>query len=191
MKKTISVSAVGRRALLLLMIGILAVGLFGCSETPVLLDEGNAAPSDSVVTTDPPAPTEEQAFKVGETVKLGDIVVSLVEVTESKGSKYNKPTAGNVYLLCEFEITNNSDEELSVSSMLSFDAYCDDYACSQSISALLEKGNKAQLDGTVAVGKKMNGVIGYEVPKDWKELEIRYTPDILSSQDVVFVATND
>ena len=37
--------------------------------------------------------------------------------------------------------------------------------------ALLEKGDKNQLDGTVAPGKKMNGVIGYEVPADWKELE--------------------
>lgn len=191
MKKNFSLSAAAKRALLLLVTGMLAVILFGCSETPVLLDDSSAAPSDSAAAADSPAPTEEQAFQVGETVKLGDIVVSLVEVTESKGSKYNKPTDGNVYLLCEFEITNNSDAELSVSSMLSFDAYCDDYACSQSISAFLEKGNKAQLDGTVAVGKKMKGVIGYEVAKDWKSLEIRYTPDILSSQEIVFVATND
>lgn len=191
MKKNFSLSTAAKRALLLLVTGMLAVNLFGCSETPVLLDDSSAAPSDSAAAADSPAPTEEQAFQVGETVKLGDIVVSLVEVAESKGSKYNKPTDGNVYLLCEFEITNNSDAELSVSSMLSFDAYCDDYACSQSISALLEKGNKAQLDGTVAVGKKMKGVIGYEVAKDWKSLEIRYTPDILSSQEIVFVATND
>ena len=191
MKKNFSFSTAAKRALLLLVTGMLAVNLFGCSETPVLLDNSSAAPSDSAAAADSPAPTEEQAFQVGETVKLGDIVVSLVEVAESKGSKYNKPTDGNVYLLCEFEITNNSDAELSVSSMLSFDAYCDDYACSQSISALLEKGNKAQLDGTVAVGKKMKGVIGYEVAKDWKSLEIRYTPDILSSQEIVFVATND
>ena len=191
MKKNFSFSTAAKRALLLLVTGMLAVNLFGCSETPVLLDDSSAAPSDSAAAADSPAPTEEQAFQVGETVKLGDIVVSLVEVAESKGSKYNKPTDGNVYLLCEFEITNNSDAELSVSSMLSFDAYCDDYACSQSISALLEKGNKAQLDGTVAVGKKMKGVIGYEVAKDWKSLEVRYTPDILSSQEIVFVATND
>ena len=74
--------------------------------------------------------------------------------------------------------------------MLSFDAYCDDFACSYSLSALLEKGNKAQLDGTIAPGKKLNGIVGYEVPKDWKELEIHFTPDVLAGKDMVFVATN-
>lgn len=54
--------------------------------------------------------------------------------------------------------------------------------------ALLEKGDKNQLDGTVAPGKKMNGVIGYEVPADWKELEINFTPDFWSNKDISFVA---
>ena len=54
--------------------------------------------------------------------------------------------------------------------------------------ALLEKGDKNQPDGTVAPGKKMNGVIGYEVPADWKELEIKFTPDFWSNKDISFVA---
>ena len=95
---------------------------------------------------------------------------------------------GNVFVLCEFEICNNSDTEIAVSSMLSFEAYCDDYTCSGSFSALLEKGDKNQLDGTVAAGKKFKGVVGYEVPEDWKELEIRYTPDYWNGNDIVFIA---
>ena len=75
--------------------------------------------------------------------------------------------------------------------MLSFEAYCDDYACPYSLSALLEKGNKNQLDGTVAAGKKLKGVVGYEVPANWKELEISFTPDVWSGKDIVFIATNN
>lgn len=135
--------------------------------------------------------TENNTFSVGETATLKDVQVRLLKVTESTGSTYNKPSDGNVFVLCEFEIVNNSNEEVVVSSLLSFDAYCDDYACSLSISALLEKGEKNQLDGTVAAGKKLSGVIGYEVPANWKELEIHFEPDVWSGKDIIFVATNN
>ena len=45
--------------------------------------------------------------------------------------------------------------------MMSFEAYCDDYTCTFSLGALMEKGNKNQLDGTVAAGKIL--VDGYGV----------------------------
>ncbi|MDY3928024.1 MAG: DUF5067 domain-containing protein [Clostridia bacterium] len=72
--------------------------------------------------------------------------------------------------------------------MLSYDAYCDDYVCTSGIAALLEKGNENQLDGTVAAGKKFNGVVGYEVPSEWKNIEIHFTPDFWSNKNFIFVA---
>lgn len=131
---------------------------------------------------------DSNVFCVGEAAEMNNIIVSLNDVTESYGSDYNKPSDGNVFVICEFEITNNSDKEISVSSMLSFEAYCDDYLCNYSLSALLEKENKNQLDGTVAAGKKFNGVVGYEVPSDWKNMEIHFTPDFWSNKDFIFVA---
>lgn len=131
---------------------------------------------------------EKNEFYVGETAELKEVFVTLVNVTESTGSQFNTPTDGNVFVLCEFEIANNSDKDIAVSSMMSFETYCDDYTCTFSLTALMEKGNKNQLDGTVAAGKKFNGVIGYEVPADWNELEIRFTPDFWSGSDIVFVA---
>ena len=44
----------------------------------------------------------------------------------------------------------------------------------------------SQLDGDVAKGKKMNGVICYQVPKDFKNFEIRYTPDFWGDKEVIF-----
>ena len=134
---------------------------------------------------------EKNAFTIGEIAELKDVQVVLLDVIESTGSAYNTPEDGNIFILCEFEITNTSNKEITVSSMLSFEAYCDDYACSESFSALIEKGNRSQLDGTVAAGKKMKGVIGYEVPADWSKIEIHYTPDIWSSKEITFVATNN
>ena len=131
---------------------------------------------------------DNNVFYVGEAAEMNDIIVSLKDVSESHGSTFNKPADGNVFVICEFEITNNSDKEINISSMLSFEAYCDDYACTFSLSALLEKQNKNQLDGTVAPGKKFSGIVGYEVPSDWKNMEIHFTPDFWSNKDFIFVA---
>lgn len=163
----------------LIVLGIfLIIGALNPSSEPTKVGEVDTTAKQDVQTT----------FGVGEKVSLDDVVVTLLDVTESSGSTYNKPAVGNVFVLCEFEIENNSSGDIGVSSIMSFDCYCDDYATSSSLSATLERGNKAQLDGSVASGKKMNGVIGYEVPKDWKELEVRFTPSFWSRKDITFVA---
>lgn len=172
----------------IVLIAIIAIiGSTGGSDEPVKVESGNTQPS----TTATVPKDDKTTFSVGETAQLKDIQVSLVSVTESTGSTYNTPSEGNVFVLCEFDIANNSKEEIVVSSMISFEAYCDDYTCSYSLGALLEKGNKNQLDGTVAAGKKLNGVIGYEVPADWQELELHFTPDFWTGKDIVFVAVNN
>lgn len=95
------------------------------------------------------------------------------------------PTDGNVFIVCEFEIENNSDTDIAVSSIMSFEAYVDDYSTSMNLSAMLST-NQKQLDGSVAAGKKMNGVIGYEVPSGWSTIEVKFTPDFWSGKDIAF-----
>ena len=85
----------------------------------------------------------------------------------------------------EFEIQNNSDSELAVSSALSFEAYADDYAANASLGALMEN-KETQLDGSIASGKKMRGWVGYEVPVEWKTLEIHFTDNVWSSDKFKF-----
>ena len=171
---------------------VLMLSLCACvsTSTPTLID----TPSNTQAPTEATTPVEtegEKVFQLGDSVELDGVVVTFLDVIKSKGSSYNKPASGNIFVLCEFEIANNSDEEVAVSSMLSFSAYHDDYACDASFSALLEKGNRDQLDGSVAPGKKMKGVVGFELPKDWTELEVHYTPDVFSSSEIVFIAANN
>ena len=55
-----------------------------------------------------------------------------------------------------------------------------------------EEGKKYnELTGDIASGKKMEGVISYEVPKGWNKLEVIVTPDIWSSDKITFVAENN
>lgn len=132
---------------------------------------------------------EKDTFGIGEVAEINDIQVTMVNYTESEGSEYNKPSDGNEFVLVEFEIANNSDSEMTVSSMASFEAYADDYALNYSLNAAVDNQDSNQLDGTIAAGKKMNGVIGYEVPKDWKNLEIHFTDNVWSSNKFKFEIT--
>lgn len=116
---------------------------------------------------------------------LKDVAVTLVDVSESGGTDFLTPSDGNVFLICEFEIENGSKSDIAVSSIMSFEAYADDYATALSLTATTSS-DKNQLDGTVAAGKKMNGVVGYEVPKDWTNFEIRFTPSVWSGKDIAF-----
>ena len=173
------------------LIGGLASG--GEDEPTKIDDNDTASPSDIGSTSDVSKPDVEQPtrFHKGDVVELRGVSATLTDVIETTGSNnsFFTPEAGNVYVICEFEIVNNSTSELAVSSLLNFTAYCDDYACSLSIGALTAVEGKTQLDGSVAVGKKMKGIVGYEVPANWKEMEIRFTPNVWSGNDIVFVAS--
>ena len=179
-----------------ILIGIIVIAVLigiissmGKDDEPRLVENPTAPQTETNTEITENNKEKKTEFAVGETAELKGVAVTLLNISESTGSQFNEPQEGNVFVLCEFEIANNSDEEITVSSMLSFEAYCDEYACTYSLTALLEKGNKNQLDGNVAVGKKFNGVIGYEVPADWQELEIRFTPNFWSGKDIIFVAT--
>ena len=115
--------------------------------------------------------------------------VTLLGISTGKGSSYYKPESGNTFIFAEFQIENNTDEEESISSMLSFNAYCDSYKCDYSFAA--DVAAKNSLDGTIMPHKKMKGQIGLEVPSDWQELEIHVTPgNVWFGDTLVFTVYN-
>lgn len=173
---------------IVLVVGVcIVIGyLFGDPDNPQKVDgttPDGAQPTVQAGKTD--APPAETVFGVGDKVELNNITATMTAVTESPGSQFNKPSDGNVFVLCSFEVENNSDKEINISSLMSFTAYVDDYSTNLSLSAILESEDN-QLDGTVAAGKKMKGTVGYEAPKDWKAIEIRFTPSFWSLKDIKF-----
>ncbi len=148
-------------------------------------DSGDTAPAAS---TEPQAEPEQTTFGVGEAVSLNDIVVTLVDVSESSGGNYMEAPEGKVFVICEFEIENNSQKDITVSSLLSFEAYIDDYSTNLDLTATVS-ADKKQLDGSVAAGKKMNGIVGYAADAGWSDIEIRFTPDFWSGKEIIFTAS--
>ena len=122
---------------------------------------------------------------IGDTAESNGVKVTLVNAETGHGSQYLTPSAGNIFVTLEFEIENDSSSDINVSSIASLEAYCDDYSVTESITAVT-LSDKSTLDGNVAAGKKMKGVISYEVPEDWQNLEVTFSPSFWSNHSVTF-----
>ena len=136
---------------------------------------------------------EKTEFGVGETATLNGISVTLAEAKVTKSINMIKAGDGQRFIICKFEVENQSNRDISLSTLLSTEAYCDDYSTSISymgVGALYLIGENT-LDGTVASGKKLSGCAVYEIPKDWKEFEVRVEPDFWSNRDITFIAKNE
>ena len=161
---------------------ILIVGALAGNDEPQKVEFSAPAATQAVVAET----TEAPVFTVGDTLEMGDILVTLVDVSESKGSQFFAPTDGNVFVTCGFIIENNSDSEMAVSSLMSFECYFDDYAANISLGAMAADQSKQQLDGTVAPGKKISGVVGYEAPADWTDMEVHFKSSLYTIKPFVF-----
>ena len=137
---------------LLLIIGIfIIIGSLGSSDDPQKVSSANPTITNATEKTEPPV------YTVGDTLEMGNILVTLNGVYESNGSQFLTPSDGNVFVVCEFTIENNSNTEMAVSSLMSFECYFDDFAANINLGAMTGDQNKPQLDGAVAPGKSFLG----------------------------------
>ena len=120
------------------------------------------------------------------------VALTVLDVRQTKGSGFAEADAGNIFVLVELQIENNSTGEVSVNSTFGFEAYCDDYSVDYSFSA--EMNTKSSITTTdLKPGKRLKGWKGFEVPQNWKELVIRFTPDASvwgSGEKIEFVLYN-
>lgn len=158
----------------------------GESSTPQKVESTSGTSQSASQASQAQSQPEQTVFTVGDTVELNGVKTTLLSAEEYPGKQYMMPTDGNVFLVCQFEIENDSSAEINVSSMVSFNAYCDDYSVNLSVTGEMLEDSWKSLDGTVAPGKKINGVIAYEIPQDWQKMEISYTPSFWSGHDVQF-----
>ena len=140
------------------------------------------------------AKKESTTFGIGDTADFDGVQVKLSSAILSNGDgQFMKPDDGKYFLGLIFDIDNQSSDDIAVSSMISFEAYCDDYSLTQDLVGyqVPEWDGISQLDGDVAAGKKMNGVICFQVPKDFKTFEISYAPSFWNNKKVTFTMTKD
>ena len=98
----------------------------GESSTPQKVESTSGTSQAASQASQAQSQPEQTVFTVGDTVELNGVKTTLLSAEEYPGKQYMMPTDGNVFLVCQFEIENDSSAEINVISMVSFNAYCDD-----------------------------------------------------------------
>ena len=138
--------------------------------------------------SDNPASGNDGTYGLNEPAEFKDLKFTATEIAQSTGNTIFSPEEGKVFIGINFTIENTSSEEQALSSILLFDAYCDDVKLEYSISAASAFGGT--LDGTLSAGKKMVGYYAVEVPTNWNTIELDVKANLLSSKSAKFTFNN-
>ncbi|QCT03272.1 hypothetical protein E6C60_2560 [Paenibacillus algicola] len=124
---------------------------------------------------------QTEIFKIGDSVKFDDLVITLNSAEENKGGDFDTPQDGYVYQVLDITVENKGTEEASVSSILNT-AMADGDGYSYDIG--LVTFIKNQLDGAVPAGRKLRGQLAFEVPKDAESLEFIFKDTFSTGQAI-------
>lgn len=151
----------------------------------------SSAASSQTTETDSSTNTTQSSVIQEET--YNNVQISLISTSESKGGSLASPSDGNIFYICEFQITNNSEENITINSLSDIEAFCGDYSVSEDIAGLLlpETEDKSSLDGTIAMGQTFTGVVTYQIPEDYEQMQFRLSPDFWNSDTATFTISKE
>ena len=131
-------------------------------------------------------------YAIGDTAVYENTKMTVLGYEESVGDEWSAPAEGNIFVFVNMELVNNSEEEITVNSMASFESYCDDTKLNYSANAFTAIGSDTErnkMDGTLAKGESLDGWLCLEVPADWTSIEIHYFIKVWSDHTVKFQIT--
>ena len=135
------------------------------------------------------ADATKEVYKQNETAAYNGIEITMDSYVESEGDDWSVPTEGNEFMFVHMTIVNQTSDDLVISSMASFENYCDDTKLDYSaaaFTALATTSDQTKLDGTIAPGESLEAYLSLEVPLNWSTIDIRYTDKIWSDDAVHF-----
>ncbi len=130
--------------------------------------------------------TLQGSYALGERTSYSGFGMTLTKVYQSAGSLLNRPSSGKVFVIAEFEVSNELETERTLTAGEGFTGYFDNQNRSRSVSAELASGME-RLEGKMSPGRSLHGVVGFEAPEDWQEMEIEFKYGS-NSQYVIFRA---
>ena len=121
---------VNKKTLSLLIVCIflvLALGSTDGDDEPEVIEEEVAEENGEKEGTAEETEEADEVFEIGETVAMGDLAFTLHGARWYDGSEFMQPDEGNRYLLIDATVENKSDEGKTISSMMMFSVYDDEY----------------------------------------------------------------
>lgn len=167
-----------RRHIVLTILGgiillIVIAGIMG-SGSPSKIGENPATGKGS---------SQEQIFKVGDQVKVGNSIVTVNKVEFSDGGSFTKPTAGNEWLNMNLTIENTDDAQQYVTTlgqMFIRDVENNSYQVAPT-DKIMENPSLG-LDGTIIAKSKRTGWVGFEIKKGATGLKFQYNASVFGGK---------
>ncbi len=136
---------------------------------------------------DLPGEQTQAMFAVGDVIEIGELTLTINEVTNPPGDSFNKPDEGNLFVVVDITIQNQDSEAASVSSMLQMSLKDDTgQVYDLDLMASVAAGGKTP-DGEIAPGETIRGQVGFQVPVEATGLVFVFDADVWGSGKV-FVA---
>lgn len=132
--------------------------------------------------TEANATPEQKEFKIGDTVQLGDNVLTVTKVDKSAGDEFDKPKQGNEFVIVHVRIENKGKDTIDYNPF--------DFKLQNSNGQLVDAaitsigGNTALEAGQLTPGGKVEGSITFEAPKGDTKLQLQYTPSFWSDKTI-------
>jgi hypothetical protein len=134
-----------------------------------------------------PGEQAQEMFAMGDLIEIGDLTLTVNEVTNPPGDDFNKPDEGNIFVVVDVTITNNSSAAENISSLMQMSLKDDTgQGYDLDLTASMASDGKTP-DGEIAPGETIRGQVGYEVPEDATGLVFVFDADVWG-HGKVFVA---
>lgn len=122
---------------------------------------------------------QNDVYKVGDTIKLGDNKLTVNEVKKLQGSEYDKPKSGNEFVIVKVTIENAGKSQISYNPF-DFKLENSQGQITDQTFTTLDQDTSLQ-SGELAPGGKVSGTIPFEAPKNDPKLILQYSPSFWSN----------
>lgn len=140
-----------------LALGVLLATACGSDENAGTKVGGSPTPGASK-----PAARSPQVFKVGDLIKVGDLVLTVtgVQAPIKSGNEFIQPAKGR-FLVVSILVENHGAKAAAISSIANFELRDDG---GQSYTETIVPDASKPPDGEIAPGDKLAGAVSYDVP---------------------------
>jgi hypothetical protein len=172
---------------------IIVLGVIGSSgnksTTPTIVTPATAttatsgAKVSSVSTT--PVVEVQKTFKIGDVVALGNINLTVSKIVRSNGSEYEKPKAGNEFVIIYVKIKNIDKGTVSYNPFYFKLQNSKGQVTDTAITII--NTDTALSSGDLITNGEIEGSVVFEAPKGDKGLILRYEDNIFTSDSKISI----
>jgi hypothetical protein len=163
---------------------IIAILLFSCiGITVAVTNSAKGVVTSAIATTDTNSTTTSSSTiaKVGQTITLDGVQTTLTSVKTHAGTDFDKPKAGNEYVIVHVKMRNTSSTEHSYNAFEFHVKSGTGNITSEEIVSFTNSSD-ALNSGTLAAGGTVEGDLVFQVAKKDSKAELTWQPSFFGQQ---------